>query len=96
MLSIRAASACQSCISSILADHRGELSGHGSISLYIHITHIALRVMRIDIADQQNIVVEPKDGLKHVLLNLAVTMFSKAAYSVQMPGLIDQKPLQKN
>lgn len=60
----RGFSACQSCISSILAVHGGELSGHGSISLYIHITHVALRVMRTDVVDQQNIVVEPKYGLK--------------------------------
>lgn len=80
-------------MSSILAVHKKELSGHGSISFYIHITHTALRVMSTDVVDQQNIAVTPKDGLKTLLLNLAVTGFSEVAYSVQMPGLIDQKPI---
>ena len=70
------------------SQRRATVSGYGSISLYIHITHIALAIMSTDRVDQQNIVVEPR----RVLLKLAVTMFSEAAYSIQMPGLIDQKP----
>lgn len=54
-----------------------KVSGHGNISLYIHITLIALVVMRTDTADQQNIVVEPQDGLKTLIFNLAVSRFSK-------------------
>lgn len=51
--------------------------------------------MRSDVVDLLNIVVEPKDGLKTILLNLAVTRFSEAAFSPpDMPSLIDQNPLQ--
>ena len=57
--------------------------------------------MRSDVVDLQNIVVEPKDGLKSVLLNLAVTRFSEAAFPPppplpNMPSPIDQHPLQND
>jgi len=58
-------SARQSCFSSVLRVQRGALSGHGSVSLYIHITDTAVGVMRTDGVDQHNVVVEPNCWIKN-------------------------------
>lgn len=59
-----------SCISRILAVHSGELSGHGSISLYVHITHLDLT--RTDVVDQQIIAVKSNLWIKNTKLGTKV------------------------